>query len=72
MLAFDTIATGTITTSATAGSATVFIDTTATAASIATAADRLAAIYTRCLRKKCAKFFLSELRKISINFNNFW
>jgi len=29
-------------------------------------------VYTRCLRKNCAKLFLSELRKISINFNNFW
>src|SRR6218665_1985331 len=28
--------------------------------------------YTRCLRKNCAKFFLSELRQFSINFNNFW
>src|SRR6218665_3863905 len=27
---------------------------------------------TRCLRKNCAKLFLSELRQISINFNNFW
>ena len=29
-------------------------------------------IYTRCLRKNCAKLLLSELRHISINFNNFW
>src|SRR6218665_168567 len=29
-------------------------------------------ISTRCLRKNCAKLFLSELRQISINFNNFW
>jgi len=28
--------------------------------------------YTRCLRKSCAKFFLSELRQISVNVNNFW
>src|SRR6218665_1851379 len=28
--------------------------------------------YTRCLRKICAKLFLSELCQISINFNNFW
>jgi len=27
--------------------------------------------YTRCLRKDCAKLFLSELCQISINFNNF-
>jgi len=27
--------------------------------------------YTRCLRKICAKLFLSELCQISINFNNF-
>ena len=29
-------------------------------------------IYTRCLRKNCATLFLSELRQISTNFNNFW
>src|SRR6218665_233216 len=29
-------------------------------------------IYTRCLRKNCAKLFLSELRQIFINFNDFW
>src|SRR6218665_1856150 len=29
-------------------------------------------IYTPCLRKTCAKLFLSELCQISINFNNFW
>ena len=28
-------------------------------------------VYTQCL-KKCAKLFLSELRKISTNFDNFW
>src|SRR6218665_3784391 len=27
---------------------------------------------TRCLRKVCAKLFMSELCQISINFNNFW
>jgi|SRR6218665_1609815 len=27
---------------------------------------------TLCLRKKCAKLFLSELCQMSINFNNFW
>ena len=27
--------------------------------------------YTPCLRKNCAKLFLSELCQISINFNNF-
>ena len=39
-----------------------------------TAADKLKnhlKQYTRCLRKNCAKFFLSELRQFSINFNNF-
>ena len=29
-------------------------------------------IYTQCLRKNCAKLFLSELRQTFINFNNFW
>ena len=29
-------------------------------------------IYTPCLRKNCAKLFLSELCQICINFNNFW
>src|SRR6218665_4057175 len=29
-------------------------------------------IDTPCLRKNCAKLFLSELCQISINFNNFW
>src|SRR6218665_1546042 len=28
--------------------------------------------YTRCLRKNCAKLFMSELRQIFINFNDFW
>src|SRR6218665_2292242 len=28
--------------------------------------------YTPCLRKNCAKLFISELCQISINFNNFW
>src|SRR6218665_493939 len=32
----------------------------------------LECLYTRCLRKNCAKLFLSELRQISINFINFW
>ena len=27
---------------------------------------------TPCLRKNCAKFFLSELRQFFINFNNIW
>ena len=27
---------------------------------------------TPCLRKNCAKLFLSEVRQIFINFNNFW
>ena len=29
-------------------------------------------INTPCLRKNCAKLFLSELYQISVNFNNFW
>ena len=29
-------------------------------------------IYTPCLRKICAKLFLSELCQISISFDNFW
>ena len=29
-------------------------------------------LYTPCLRKTCAKLFLSELCQIFINFNNFW
>src|SRR6218665_850105 len=29
-------------------------------------------LYTLCLRKNCAKLFLSELRQIFINFNDFW
>src|SRR6218665_545398 len=29
-------------------------------------------IYTQCLRKNCAKLFLSELCQISINCTNFW
>src|SRR6218665_1618538 len=29
-------------------------------------------VCTRYLRKNCAKLFLSELRQISINFNNLW
>src|SRR6218665_1169166 len=28
-------------------------------------------VYTACLMKGCAKLFLSELRQISINYNNF-
>src|SRR6218665_3942693 len=28
--------------------------------------------YTPCLRKNCTKLFLSELRQLFINFNNFW
>ena len=27
---------------------------------------------TPCLKKNCAKLFLSELRQISTNFDNFW
>jgi len=29
-------------------------------------------VYTPCLRKNCAKLFLSELCEMFINFNNFW
>ena len=29
-------------------------------------------IYTLCLKKNCAKLFLSELCQISTNFDNFW
>ena len=29
-------------------------------------------LYTPCLIKNCAKFFMSELRQFSINFYNFW
>src|SRR6218665_2168229 len=29
-------------------------------------------IYTQCLRKNCAKLFLSELRQIFLHFNDFW
>ena len=29
-------------------------------------------VYTPCLKKNCAKLFLSELRQISTNFDNFW
>ena len=29
-------------------------------------------VYTLCLRKICAKLFLSELRQISIHFGCFW
>ena len=28
--------------------------------------------YTPCLKKNCAKLFLSELSQISTNFYNFW
>jgi len=27
---------------------------------------------TQCLKKNCAKMFLSELRQISASFDNFW
>jgi len=29
-------------------------------------------VYRPCLKKNCAKLFLSELHQISTNFDNFW
>ena len=34
--------------------------------------QRRQTLTTPCLKKNCAKLFLSELRQISTNFDNFW